>query len=230
MSERIEVDDLTLHVHRSQRRATIGITVERDGSLTAHVPIGVSQKTVENVVRSKAMWIYTKLAEKPHSSPSRVATHFVEGERFYYLGRRYALLLVDSETTTPLRLHRGQFQLRRNAQPDARRHFIAWYTQRGRVWIPQRIRSLVGIDTPKIRVRDLGFRWGSCSPNGWLNFHWRVMLLPTRIIEYVIAHEWVHIDEPRHDAAYWNRLGKVMPDYVERKQWLAEKGSALCQF
>ncbi len=88
MSERIEVDDLTLHVHRSQRRDTIGITVERDGSLTAHVPIGVSKKTVENVVRSKAMWIYTKLAEKPHSSPSRVGAIKQRGQNRHRANKR----------------------------------------------------------------------------------------------------------------------------------------------
>ncbi|MBX6314449.1 MAG: M48 family metallopeptidase [Isosphaeraceae bacterium] len=49
--------------------------------------------------------------------------------------------------------------------------------------------------------------------------------LPPTLIEYIVAHKLVHLLEPRHDAAFWNRLERVMPDYRERKQRLAETGS-----
>ncbi len=57
-----------------------------------------------------------------------------------------------------------------------------------------------------MRVRDLGNRWGSCSSEGVRNFHWRTIRLPPTLIEYVAAHELVHLLEPRHDAAFWERL------------------------
>lgn len=71
-------------------------------------------------------------------------------------------------------------------------------------------------------MQDLGFRWGSCGRGGRLNFHWRSILLPPRIIEYVIVHELVHIHEPHHTTAFWTRVERAMPDFAARKQWLAE--------
>jgi predicted metal-dependent hydrolase len=34
----------------------------------------------------------------------------------------------------------------------------------------------------------------------------------------------VHIIEPRHDQAFWQRVERAMPDYQARKEWLAEHG------
>lgn len=58
-----------------------------------------------------------------------------------------------------------------------------------------------------------------------MNFHWRSVLLPPRIIEYIVTHELVHLIMPNHGPEFWTRLERVMPDYAARKQWLAEQGA-----
>ena len=73
-------------------------------------------------------------------------------------------------------------------------------------------------------MQDLGYRWGSCGKGEMLYFHWKTILLPARIAEYVVVHELVHLHEPNHSAEFWQRLERAMPDYEERKQWLAEHG------
>jgi len=73
-----------------------------------------------------------------------------------------------------------------------------------------------------VQVRDLGYRWGSCGRG--VNVHWRTILLPPRYIDYILAHELVHLCEPRHNKRFWAALERVMPDFAERKQWLAEHG------
>ncbi len=83
----------------------------------------------------------------------------------------------------------------------------------------------VGVKPESINVRDLGYRWGSCGQSSTLNFHWRIAQLPPLIIDYIVVHELVHIDEPRHNVAFWRRVKQAIPDFTERKQWLAENGS-----
>jgi predicted metal-dependent hydrolase len=55
---------------------------------------------------------------------------------------------------------------------------------------------------------------GSCGKGARINFHWRSILLPPRIIEYVIVHELVHILEPHPTPAFWTRVERVMPDFA----------------
>jgi predicted metal-dependent hydrolase len=77
-----------------------------------------------------------------------------------------------------------------------------------------------------VTVQDLGYRWGSCGKGGRLFFHWRTVLLPPPIIEYVVVHELVHLVEAHHTPAFWARVERAMPGYAARKLWLAERGSA----
>lgn len=74
------------------------------------------------------------------------------------------------------------------------------------------------------RGHRLGYRWGSCGSRGALNFHWKTILLPPRIIDYILVHELVHIHEPHHTPAFWTRVERVLPDYAARKEWLAGNG------
>jgi hypothetical protein len=60
-----------------------------------------------------------------------------------------------------------------------------------------------------VQVRDLGYRWGSCGHKGDLYFQWRVAMLPRTMIEYVVAHEWVHLIEPNHNHAFWIGSSKL---------------------
>src|SRR5690625_5138176 len=75
-----------------------------------------------------------------------------------------------------------------------------------------------------VKVQDLGYRWGSCGKGGRLYFHWKAILLPRSIVEYVVAHELVHLHTPHHTPEFWQRLERAMPDYERRKQWLAAHG------
>ena len=75
-----------------------------------------------------------------------------------------------------------------------------------------------------VKVQDLGYRWGSCGKGDCLYFHWKTILLPARIAEYVVVHEMAHLHEPHHTPAFWLRVERAMPDYAQRKAWLAEHG------
>ena len=76
-----------------------------------------------------------------------------------------------------------------------------------------------------MQIRELGNRWGSCNPKGDLYFHWRVALLPRSMIEYVAVHEMVHLVQPDHNQDFWNRVARIIPDWQERKSWLAKNGA-----
>lgn len=228
MSETLVIDDLVFELRRSPRRKTVEITVDREGELILSAPSDSPVEQLEQVARDKRFWIYTKLALKELLFQPPQPKEFISGESFYYLGRSYRLLLVDAFSGPALVLLHGRFRLRRDEQFNAQQHFIDWYTRHGQPWIERRVRLLedrIGVEPGRVQVRDLGFRWGSCGQGGSLNFHWRVVALPPRIIEYVIAHEMVHLIEPHHTDVFWRRLERVIPDLAGRKLWLAHNGS-----
>lgn len=230
MTNTLAVDGLTYELRRSPKRATIGITVDRDGSLILTAPEDCPEATIEEIVRKKQLWVHTKLAQKRLLFRPRAQKEYVTGEGFQYLGRSYRLLLVDAEADSPtpaLRLCGGWFELRRDERYRAEEHFVGWYTRNGEPWIRRRASLLsdrIGAEPASVCVRELGYRWGSCGPGGTLNFHWRTLCLPPRMVEYVIVHELVHLVEPHHGPGFWRRVERVIPDFADRKRWLAENG------
>lgn len=228
MSRQITIDDLTFRLRRSSRRKTVGITVERDGSLVLAAPSDCPVERIEEIAREKQFWVYSKLAEKNLLFRPPSPKEYVSGENFYYLGRNHRLKVVpDSEQDQPLRLFRGQFLLRKSAVPEGERHFTRWYSEHGQPWIRRRVERLspgLRIRPTTVEVKSLGYRWGSCSTRGGLNFHWRVVLLPPRIVDYVVAHELVHLEVPHHGPDFWQLLERILPDYAARREWLASEG------
>jgi hypothetical protein len=48
-----------------------------------------------------------------------------------------------------------------------------------------------------------------------------------RLVDYVVAHELVHLAHKNHDAKFWALLGQVMPDYEERRAALRGFGAGV---
>lgn len=222
----LQVDDLHFVLRPSTRRRTMQITVERDGKLVLSAPHELDEAALRAFVLEKRFWIYTKLAEKERLQRRVPRKEFVGGEGFLYLGRSHRLKLVD-EQDVPLKLAAGRFCLCRDALPAAREHFVRWYSDRAKVWLSSRVaeyQSRMEVSPAGVKVQDLGYRWGSCGKGDWLYFHWKTILLPARIAEYVVLHEIAHLHEPHHTPAFWLRVERAMPDYAQRKAWLAERG------
>lgn len=222
----IQVDDLHFTIRRSARRRTMQITVERTGELILSAPPEVGIAQLREFVSEKRFWIYTKLAEKDRLQRQVPRKEFVGGEGFLYLGRSHRLKVVDDQDC-PLKLVNGRFALRHDAQAGAREHFIRWYSERARVWLSGRVadyQSRMEVAPAGVKVQDLGYRWGSCGKGDWLYFHWKTILLPARVAEYVVVHEIAHLHEPHHTPSFWLRIERAMPDYAQRKTWLAEHG------
>ncbi len=226
--EILTVEDLDFEVRRSRRRKTIEITVDRGGELVVSAPEDCPVARMQDFVRDKRFWIYTKLAEKELLAQPVGKKQLVSGEGFPYLGRSYRLLLVDHQDV-PLKLERGRFRLRRAGVAAGREHFIRWYRAHAQSWLERRVAGWaprLETQVAEVRVLDLGFRWGSCGQGGTVNFHWAVILLPPRIVDYVIVHELVHLHEQHHTPEFWRRLERAMPDFERRKAWLARRGGS----
>ncbi len=222
----LTVDDLSFELKPSSRRRTLQITVDRSGELVLSAPPEVEEERLREFVLEKRLWIYTKLAEKNRLQKIVPAKSFVDGEGFLYLGRSYRLRLVD-EQEAPLRLLNGRFMLRRDLVENARAHLIQWYSTKAKLWLWDKVQDYTArmeVQPAGVKVQDLGYRWGSCGKGAQLYFHWKTILLPPKIAEYVLVHEMAHLHEPHHTPEFWLRIERAMPDFGQRKIWLAEHG------
>lgn len=228
-----QTNSLSYEVVRS-RRSTADIIIERDGSVLVRAPEWADDDQIANIVTSKHYWIFQGLADWRDLNATRVLREYKNGEGFLYLGRAYRLLLV-AEQDEPLQLKNGRFTLRRDLVEQgeiaaAKAAFRDYYIARGLERLRQRVEYYapkVGVSATEVDVRELGNRWASCSPTGALAFHWKCMMAPQTIVDYIVVHELCHFHHRDHTDAFWNEVDKVIPDYLERKEWLRKNGAGL---
>jgi predicted metal-dependent hydrolase len=216
------------------RRATADVIIERDGSVLVRAPEWASEEEVADIVASKNYWIFKGLAEWRDLNATRVLREYKGGEGFLYLGRSYRLTLADDQTA-PLMLKEGRFSLQRSLVEHgeleaARAAFRDFYTTNGRERLLRRVKYFapkVGVTPTSVDVRELGNRWASCSLNSELAFHWKCMMAPPTVVDYIVVHELCHVLYRDHTDAFWNEVDKVVPSFRERKDWLRKYGASL---
>lgn len=229
-----QVRDIEYILLPGTERKTTDIVIERNGVITVRPPINLSPEMADAVVDSKRMWIYRNLAEWKDLNAAAVAREWVNGETFLYLGRAYRLSL-DSDQVADLQLKEGRFCLSRDliekeGPVAARQAFESYFTEKGLERFFRRAAYFapkVGVKIQGIKVKEMGFRWASCGINGVLNFHWKCMMAPAKIIDYIVVHELCHLHQTNHNDAFWNEIDKIIPDYRERKEWLRKFGASL---
>jgi hypothetical protein len=225
----LTVKDLRFEVRRSAQRRALEITVDRGGELILSAPPEVPEATLRDFVQRKRMWVYKQLAKKEGQTRDAPRKVFTDGEGFSYLGRSFRLRLVP-ESDAAVKLISGRFVMPKALARDGREHLVRWYCERARLWLTTKAADYAArmeVDPAGVKVQDLGYRWGSCGKGAWLYFHWKTILLPARIAEYVVVHEMAHLHEPHHTPEFWRRLERAMPDYELRKDWLARHGKTV---
>ena len=85
----------------------------------------------------------------------------------------------------------------------------------------------VGVSYRTVKVKDLKSLWSSCTKIGNIHFNWRIVMSPISIVDYVIVHELCHREIYNHSPDFWRLLGRILPDYRERKEWLRVNGALL---
>jgi len=223
----MQYKDIEYSLKRSKRK-TASIYVERDGGVSVLVPEELTDKQIDELLEAKRKWIYTNQAVWRDLNAARVHREYVNGEGFLYLGRTYRLKLVEDQPV-PLMLKDGYFCLRTNGvSPDTA--FKEFYRDKGKKRIAERVGyygDRLGAQPKAVKIIDLKNRWASCSPGGNLNFHWKCMMAPPTVLDYIVVHELAHLIHHDHTKAFWNEVDKVMPNYQERKEWLRVNGAGM---
>ena len=224
-------------IRRSPRRQTVAVAVDPVEGVMLTAPSSATAERLDEVVRDKAPWIVDRLRLVAQSELRADAHEFVSGESFAYLGRHYRLKVKPLKTPGEAKLDRGflvvpvprDLEFERRSR-YAERVLRAWYIEHARQKLPSRVAywaARIGVEAPQLVVKDQQKRWGSCDQAGTVRLNWKIIQAPMRLVDYVVAHELVHLIHTDHTKAFWARLGQAMPDYDRRKEELRRLGPRL---
>ncbi len=72
----------------------------------------------------------------------------------------------------------------------------------------------------KIRFGTQKRCWGTCTSKGSVSFNLAVLFIPFTCIEYLIFHEFCHLEHCNHSDKFYTLLEAYLPDYKAREKEL----------
>lgn len=211
---------------RSRRRTT-ALIVTPEARLVVRAPLRASDAVIEKFVRAHEAWI-ARAMERARRLPAPPARHFAHGEYVPYLGVSYPLT-VAAHAARPLAFSPATgFVMRARDCAKARALFEAWYRAAAREYIGARAAALsqkYGISYRAVKITAARRRWGSCSSAGTLNFSWRCVMAPSRVVDYIVAHELAHRSHMNHGPRFWRLVEAMHPTYRADRSVLVRHGA-----
>lgn len=185
----------------------------------------------------KRQWLLNTVREMERLVADRHAVpRFMTGSKVPFRGRRMPLTVRRSDGERIEITYRNGFlvDLPSWAGDDPDRLVASEL----KLWLRQRARRDVkeiaaiydrrfSLAPRSIRVADFANGWGSCGPGGNVLINWHLIFAPRKVLEYVVAHELVHLRHRSHGREFWDYLGVIAPDYVGPKAWLDRRQSTL---
>jgi predicted metal-dependent hydrolase len=187
--------------------------------------------TIEEFLQSKSAYILSALDKYKKISKKAGNKHnYVTGDNFRYLGKNLRLVVKRGKRSVSSDGECLTLSVRNDKDTALKERLInKWYY--AQCWDVSleiigelfQIFKKYHVAMPKLVLRNMVSRWGSCRPKrGIITLNRRLIEAPRNAFEYVVMHEFIHFLYPNHSRDFYNMLSKLMPDWKERKRVLEE--------
>lgn len=209
-------------------RRTLAISILPDASVIVRVPYRTPEKTIKELVNSKASWII-KHTDRFRNNTRRVPEKlFADGGKHLFRGDE-KMLLVENSARPYCRFTDQKIEIG-TAHPDDPRAvkqilYQGYRIEANRVF-PVILRKILkekesyGFRVTALKIRTMRSRWGSCTSKGIISLNTELVRLPEIYLEYVILHELSHLRHHNHGAGFYELLSELFPGWKEARKEL----------
>nr|BDT27415.1 M48 family metallopeptidase [Bacteriovorax sp. HI3] len=214
MSENFEkrnIGKFEFHLVRQNRKAPSILRDAKD-NIWVYVNETYSDSDVEIFVQRSSVQI-AKLME-PKIKLSFDENEIVDREEFLFLGNSYQLLITDN-VKNDFNFDGRNFNLNHNAITVGKNLIKDFYIREANERLCHKktdYKKIVGKDAKDIFVCELQDKWGVCTPSGVIKINWKAIMLPEKLFNYILAHEYTHLVHLNHSASFWHCLETLIED------------------
>ena len=221
-----------VEIIKTDRKKSASIQL-KDGRVRVRAPRSLSDKRINDLIKKRTPWIKEKLKEYS-KRPQVVTKKYEDGEIFSYLDKNYELKIIESDKEA-IKLKNGFFIVSickegfgKNIK--VQKLLTNWYRNHAHKYLQERTEkfaNIIGVSPSSISIKNYKSRWGSCSISRAIDYNWKIIQAPKKVIDYVVVHELCHLIEHNHSPKYWSYVEKFMPNWKESRNWLKENSDIL---
>lgn len=202
-------------ISRTRRASRLTVSVRPDGAVRLSYPVHVTHKQALRFLDEKAVWVTEsrRRMEERNPLPEPITA---------FRTRNHTLRLnpCPAERIT-VKIKGGEIAVSYPDALDAASDEVQQAVSKGivealRIEAKQtlpaataRLAALHGFRHGEVRVKASRSKWGSCTARNDINLSLFLMLLPDRLIEYIILHELCHTVHKNHSPRFHDLLDRV---------------------
>lgn len=206
-------------------RKTLSIKISPNGEVIVHSPNKCSLKFIENFLKSKLNWITEKQQERQDNLTKFMP--YINMEKILLLGTCY--LVLDFKDHYEV----GGFYIKHSKTNNKKKVLKEFLLKRANQYIFDRVAylsNLLNLKYNDIKIMSAKHVWGSCNNLKQLKFNFKLIMLPQKLIDYVICHELCHTKQLNHSKEFWQLLDRLGYKKTEVKQNFKEYNFVLQLF
>jgi len=214
---------------RSNRK-TISLTITPSGEVVVKAPLKAPDSAIYNFVNSKQDWINSRL-EKINSALNDYKD-VLSYTKFMFLGNIYDVYRSPKSTKIAIENNKVVVPMAWNTDKIYKK-FIVFYKKAAQDILIARtkeIASILKLKPTEISISGSRGRWGACTNLGQIILSWRAIMLETDLIDYIIVHELMHLEELNHSPKFWANVQKIYPKYKLARNKMKSFGFILKMF
>ncbi|AFZ23726.1 putative metal-dependent hydrolase [Cylindrospermum stagnale PCC 7417] len=169
-------------------------------------PPDTPSEEITDFLDSKRRWLFNAVEDcRPKHSPE-IPQGYISGAKVMYRGRSLMLQIESADVKQVMITCKSRFyiqvpqQLTQIQQQEAiELALITWKCDR----VLQDIKHFakiyankLGLTLPNVKLSEQKQVWGTCGKDGIIRINWHLVHAPVAVLEYVVAHELVHLITP----------------------------------
>ena len=200
----LEVNNKKYDIEIEKKKTTKNTYIRVKKDLTIHVTTNAftSDRSIYKLIDDN----YPKIVKMINAQTTKKRNN----EGFYYLGKKYDIVYVDSDDIV---FGEEKVFINKNLDIDK------WYKKKAKYYFLERFDLMYNsfskkVPYPSLKIRKMTSRWGVCNIKlKTITLNLELIKRDTKYLDYVIVHELSHLVHGDHSARFWNLVENNCPDY-----------------
>ncbi|MCL2887917.1 MAG: M48 family metallopeptidase [Elusimicrobia bacterium] len=180
---------------------------------------------IETTLSDIKLFIESLKTEMPEVFSKDAPAQDVSGKVLYMGGLYDAVVNAEPDCTPSVKLEDGRIIITiKDENADAGQMAEDWLRAQAETILKERTAAWakkMGVEFNSIYIKDQRTMWGSCSDKKNINYSYRIVKMPSVIMDYLIVHELAHLVHMNHAEQYWTLVAAHCPDYDKHRKWLS---------
>jgi len=220
-NKEIILPDYSLKISRKARNVWLKISDEK--GLVVVIPKWYNRKNIPELLRKEKKWItrtIKRLEEQKLTKPT--PPPFLLPPHIYLkaLGEFWKIKYQKTPAQNINLSHCYNSTLTLSGDIDnvekCRDALRIWLAMKAKMqmvpWLKQ-LANKNNLSFKKILIKGQKTIWGSCSPNKTISINYKLLLIPRKLVRYVLIHELCHTVHLNHSPQFWRLVAKKEPNY-----------------